>query len=114
AAGRDLAVADIAASFQDAVCDVVTAKAVDACQERGAETLVIAGGVAANGRLREFAQARADEAGLSLRVPSPGLCTDNGAMVAALGASVVGAGVGASSPHLGADSSLPVTRIVVN
>ena len=78
--------ADVAASFQEAVADVLTRKAVDACRAHGVEHLVIGGGVAANSRLRALAQERCDAAGLLLRVPRPGLCTDNGAMVAALGA----------------------------
>lgn len=112
-AGDDLPVADIAASFQDAVCDVLTAKAVDACVYRGVGTLVVAGGVAANGRLREFAEERAAAAGIAVRIPRPGLCTDNGAMVAALGAAAMRSGVRPSPAGLGADSSLPVTSIVV-
>ncbi|MFL6090998.1 MAG: tRNA (adenosine(37)-N6)-threonylcarbamoyltransferase complex transferase subunit TsaD [Aeromicrobium sp.] len=105
-------VADVAASFQDAVCDVLTAKTVDACREHGVETLLVGGGVAANGRLRGLIEERAAAAGLTVRVPRPGLCTDNGAMVAALGAEVVRRGLPPSSLDLAADSSLPVTTIV--
>lgn len=111
-AGRELAVADVAASFQDAVCDVLTAKAVAACVEHDVDTLVIGGGVAANSRLRAYAERRAAEAGIELRVPRLGLCTDNGAMVAALGAEVVRRGVRPSALDLPADSGLPVTSIV--
>ena len=114
ALGNELPIPDVAASFQDSVCDVLTAKAVDACRAHDVGTLVIAGGVAANSRLREFARARADEAGITLRVPRPGLCTDNGAMVAALGAAVVDGGHAVSPPDFGADSALPVSHIVVN
>ena len=84
--------ADVAASFQEAVCDVLTAKAIDACREHGVDTLVIGGGVAANSRLRALAAAALRRAGITLRVPRPKLCTDNGAMVAALGAQLVAAG----------------------
>jgi tRNA N6-adenosine threonylcarbamoyltransferase len=112
-AGEPVPVADVAASFQEAVCDVLTAKAIDACRERGVGTLVIGGGVAANSRLRALAAERAAAAGLSLRVPRPGLCTDNGAMVAALGSHLVAAGAGASPLDLGADSALPVTTVHV-
>ncbi len=66
--------------------DVLTAKAVRAARERGMDTLVLGGGVAANSRLRALAQERCAAAGMVLRVPRPRLCTDNGAMVAALGA----------------------------
>ena len=110
--GEPVPVADVAASFQEAVVDVLTRKAVMACPEQGIDHLLIGGGVAANSRLRVVAQARCDEAGIKLRVPRPGLCTDNGAMVAALGAEVVARGVPASSMDLPADSSLPVTEVV--
>lgn len=112
-AGTTVPVADVAASFQEAVVDVLTAKAVRAARERGLETLLLGGGVAANSRLRALAQERCDRAGIALRVPRPGLCTDNGAMVAALGAHLAAAGVAASAPELPADSSLPVTTVHV-
>ena len=85
ASGEPVPVADVAASFQEAVADVLTRKAVLACREHGVGHLQIGGGVAANSRLRAMAQERCDAAGIELRVPRPGLCTDNGAMVAALG-----------------------------
>ena len=110
--GEPVPVADVAASFQEAVVDVLTRKAVLACRENGIDHLLIGGGVAANSRLRVVAQARCDDAGITLRVPRPGLCTDNGAMVAALGAEVVARGVPPSSLDLPADSSLPVTEVV--
>ena len=110
--GEPVPVADVAASFQEAVVDVLTRKAVMACTESGIDNLLIGGGVAANSRLRIVAQARCDDAGITLRVPRPGLCTDNGAMVAALGAEVVARGIPASSLGLPADSSLPVTEVV--
>ena len=110
--GEPVPVADVAASFQEAVVDVLTRKAVLACTENGVDHLLIGGGVAANSRLRVVAAARCEEAGIALRVPRPGLCTDNGAMVAALGAEVVARGVPPSSLDLPADSSLPVTEVV--
>jgi N6-L-threonylcarbamoyladenine synthase len=112
-AGEPLPVNDVAASFQEAVCDVLTAKALAACATHGVGTLVIGGGVAANSRLRSLAAVRAEAAGVALRVPRPGLCTDNGAMVAALGAHLVAAGTPASQLDLGADSALPVTTVSV-
>ena len=93
-------VADVAASFQEAVADVLTRKAVDACLAQGVDHLVISGGVAANSRLRALAQERCDAAGIRLRVPRPGLCTDNGAMVAALGSDLVAAGAEPSARRL--------------
>ncbi len=109
----EVPVADVCASFQEAVVDVLTAKAVRACREQGVGHLLIGGGVAANSRLRALAQERCDAAGVALRVPRPGLCTDNGAMVAALGARLVDAGVAPSRLDLPADSALPVTEVLV-
>ena len=111
AAGEPVPVADVAASFQEAVTDVLTRKAVLACREHGVEHLQIGGGVAANSRLRAMAQERCDAAGIKLRVPRPGLCTDNGAMVAALGAQMVLKGRAPSDLSLPADSSMPVTLV---
>lgn len=113
AAGEPVPVADVAASFQEAVVDVLTRKALLACQEQGIEHLLVAGGVAANSRLRAMVVERASHVGVAVRIPRPGLCTDNGAMVAALGAALVESGRPASLPGLGADSSLPVTQVVV-
>jgi len=105
-------VADVCASFQEAVVDVLTAKAVRACRDRGVGHLLIGGGVAANSRLRALAQERCDAAGLVLRVPRPGLCTDNGAMVAALGSRLVAAGAAPSPLDLPADSAMDVRQVV--
>ncbi|WP_017593400.1 tRNA (adenosine(37)-N6)-threonylcarbamoyltransferase complex transferase subunit TsaD [Nocardiopsis potens] len=108
-AGEAIPVADIAAGFQESVVDVLTRKAVDACREHGVEHLVISGGVAANSRLRALAEERCAAAGITLRVPRPKLCTDNGAMIAALGAEVVAAGLPPSRLDLATDTSLPVS-----
>ncbi|MCW2614246.1 MAG: metalloendopeptidase glycoprotease family [Frankiales bacterium] len=105
-------VADVCASFQEAVVDVLTAKAVRACRDHGVGHLLIGGGVAANSRLRALAQERCDAAGIVLRVPRPGLCTDNGAMVAALGSRLVAAGVAPSPLDLPADSAMDVREVV--
>ncbi|MEU6023932.1 tRNA (adenosine(37)-N6)-threonylcarbamoyltransferase complex transferase subunit TsaD [Micromonospora sp. NPDC048871] len=112
-AGEAVPVADVAASFQEAVCDVLVAKALDACRSNGIETLVIGGGVAANSRLRAMAEQRAARHGIRVRVPRPGLCTDNGAMVAALGSHLVAAGVAPSRLDLPADSAMPLTTVSV-
>ncbi len=112
AAGEPVPVADVCASFQEAVVDVITAKAVRACTERGVGHLLLGGGVAANRRLRALAQERCDAAGIALRVPRPGLCTDNGAMVAALGSRLVAAGIAPSPLDLPADSAMDVRRVV--
>ena len=81
----DADVNDVAASFQEAVADVLTAKALLACRQQDVETLVVVGGVAANSRIRSLAQERCDAAGVELRIPPMRLCTDNGAMIAAIG-----------------------------
>jgi N6-L-threonylcarbamoyladenine synthase len=112
-AGEHVPAADVAASFQEAVVDVLTAKAVRAAQNYGVGHLVIGGGVAANSRLRALAEERCAAAGLRLRIPRPGLCTDNGAMVAALGAQLVQHGAAPSSLDIPADSGLPITEVLV-
>lgn len=111
--GEDVPVADVAASFQEAVADVLTRKAIRACKDNGVDHLMIGGGVAANSRLRSLAQERCEDAGIILRVPRPKLCTDNGAMVAALGAEMVARGRPSSTWDLPADSSLLVTDVSV-
>lgn len=102
---------DVAASFQEAIVDVLLLKSLAACKESGIESLVIAGGVAANSRLRLVAQERCAKAGVRLRIPSPALCTDNGAMVAALGSLMVSAGRPPSASAFDAESSLPVEMV---
>jgi len=78
-------VADLAASFQEAVVDVLVGKTVAAAKTAGVPRVFLAGGVAANGRLRVKMQAACDKVGLRLFYPPPVLCTDNGAMIAATG-----------------------------
>ena len=112
-AGDTVPIADVAASFREAVADVLTAKAVAACVDLGVPRLLLGGGVAANARVRALAEQRCSAAGIELRIPPLSLCTDNGAMIAALGAQLVMAGHEPSSLDFGADSSLPVTEIQV-
>jgi N6-L-threonylcarbamoyladenine synthase len=104
--------ADVAASFQEAVVDVLIAKSLAACKESGIDKLIIAGGVAANHRLRELAKQRCESAKIQLRIPPVNLCTDNGAMVAALGSLAINEGVAASEIGISADSAAPVTQVV--
>ncbi|MDN6300111.1 MAG: tRNA (adenosine(37)-N6)-threonylcarbamoyltransferase complex transferase subunit TsaD [Micrococcaceae bacterium] len=111
ARGVELPVADIAASFQEAVVDVVTKKAIMACTEHGLDNLLLGGGVAANSRLRALLAARCTSAGITLRVPRIGLCTDNGAMVAALASQLVMEGVEPTGLEFSADSGQPVSAI---
>ena len=101
-----LSAADVAAGFQEAVADVLTRKAVRAAAELNASTLLIAGGVAANSRLRELAEERCAAAGVALRVPRPRLCTDNGAMIASLAAHLIANGAPPSSLSVAADPGL--------
>lgn len=111
ARGEEVPVADIAAAFQEAVVDVITSKAVLACREHGIKDVLLGGGVAANSRLRELTGQRCASAGIKLHVPPLDLCTDNGAMVAALGAQLVMAGIGPSGIRFAPDSSMPVTAV---
>jgi len=83
AAGEPVPLADVAASFREAVVDVLVSKAIAACTDLGVPRLLLGGGVVANARLREVAEERADAAGIALRIPPLSLCTDNGAMIAA-------------------------------
>ena len=113
AAGEPIPLADVAASFREAVVDVLVSKAIAACAGLGVPRLLLGGGVVANHRLREVAEQRADDAGIALRVPPLSLCTDNGAMIAALGSQLIMAGYAPSTLSFGADSTLPVTEIQV-
>jgi len=102
----DFVRADVAASFQEAVVDVLLQKSIKACKETGIDSLVIAGGVAANSRLRDVALERCAAAQIELRTPPPALCTDNGAMVAALGSLAISSGRPASALGIEAASSI--------
>ena len=83
--GLEVVPADIAASFQKAVTDVLTAHTIRACRDKGVSKVVLAGGVSANGALRDAFSASAKENNLSLYYPQPILCTDNAAMIASAG-----------------------------
>ncbi|OPX20268.1 MAG: tRNA (adenosine(37)-N6)-threonylcarbamoyltransferase complex transferase subunit TsaD [Desulfobacca sp. 4484_104] len=84
--------ADLAASFQEAVVDSLVSRALLAVEQTHSSRLVVAGGVAANRRLRQELQAQTEAAGIELSIPSPQRCTDNAAMVAALGYHLLQAG----------------------
>ncbi|MEY4532948.1 MAG: hypothetical protein RI926_717 [Actinomycetota bacterium] len=113
-AGEEIPIADVAASFREAVIDVLTSKAIAACKDYGVPRLLLGGGVVANARLRQVAQERATSAGVELRIPEFSLCTDNGAMIAALASELIMKGAEPSSLNFGADSTLPVTDIHVH
>ncbi|MFI5501995.1 tRNA (adenosine(37)-N6)-threonylcarbamoyltransferase complex transferase subunit TsaD [Nocardia asteroides] len=104
-----LPIPDIAASFQEAVADVLTMKAVRAATDVGVGTIVLGGGATANSRIRSLAEERCAAAGLTLRVPKPRLCTDNGVMIAALGAHVIAAGAQPAALTVATDPGLPVS-----
>ena len=110
-AGEQVPVADVAASFREAVTDVLLTKAIAACSDLGVPRLLLGGGVVANARVREVAVERCAAAGIELRIPPLSLCTDNGAMIAAIAARLIAAGHGPSSLAFGADSTLAVTVI---
>jgi N6-L-threonylcarbamoyladenine synthase len=106
--GEQISIADVAASFREAVVDVLVTKAIKACQDNNVPRLILGGGVVANSRLREVAQARCQEAGIELRIPALSLCTDNGAMIASLAAQKIMAGEAPSKLDFGVYSTLPV------
>ena len=102
--------ADVAASFQEAIVDVLLEKALRACRETGIEALIVAGGVAANSRLRTVAAERCRAAGVELRTPPVALCTDNGAMVAAMTSLAVSGGIAPSQVGFPTLSTVPLTQ----
>lgn len=112
-AGEPIPLEDVAASFAEAVADVLTAKTIAACRREGVSTLVVGGGFSANSQLRDMAAVRCAEAGIDLRIPPIRYCTDNGAMIAALGAAVVRRGMPPSPLDLPVDSSMPLTQVLV-
>jgi N6-L-threonylcarbamoyladenine synthase len=95
------------------VADVLVAKTLDACERHEVNTLVIGGGFSANSQLRELALSRGAERGIDVRIPPLKYCTDNGAMIAALGSAVVGRGVAPSALTIGVDSSMSLETISV-
>jgi len=105
----DAVVAELAHGFQDSVIDVLATKTIRAAEDRGARTIVLGGGVAANTVLRDRVALGADRIGVPLIVPRPGLCTDNGAMIGAAGARRFLAGERAGW-DLDARPTLPLAR----
>jgi len=82
---RDVSLADIAASFQESVMDVLVRKVMTARKKMDVSTIVVAGGVACNNRLRARLQDAAASEGIQVFFPRPAFCTDNGAMIAMAG-----------------------------
>jgi N6-L-threonylcarbamoyladenine synthase len=83
--GKEVKVKDIAASFQQAVIEVLIFKVLKGAEKKGVRRIVLSGGVAANSSLRNQILDKAAEKGLKVYIPSPDLCTDNAAMIAAIG-----------------------------
>jgi len=105
------AVPDLAASFQEAIVDVLVAKSIRAALSRGVRTLVAGGGVACNSRLRARMAEEAARVGLRLRFAPPAYCTDNAAMVAGLAEHLLAAGR-VAEPDVTAVAHLPFTRVL--
>lgn len=105
AAGRDLVLPDLAASFEEAIVDVQVGKTIEAAQRFGVGTVLLGGGVVANTRLRERMERDGDAAGLRVLFPPLELCTDNAAMIACVGAARLARGE-RTSLDIGADPNL--------
>ena len=107
AAGHDLDLPDLAASFQEAIVDVQVTKTLEAARRTGVARVLLGGGVVANTRLRERLQAVGTASGLEVLVPPLALCTDNAAMVACLGAARLERGE-RTGLDIAADPNLPL------
>jgi N6-L-threonylcarbamoyladenine synthase len=105
AAGRDIDLPDLAASFQEAIVDVQVRKTIAAAKDRRVDTVLLGGGVVANSRLRERLRSDGEAAGLRVLFPPLDLCTDNGAMIACVGAARLARGE-RSSLDIAADPNL--------
>lgn len=101
--------ADIAAGFSESVVDSLVTKALRACEDYNVETIVVGGGFSANSHLRAMLAERMESRGITVRIPSPYLCTDNGAMAGALGWELARAGIAPSPPNFSVHSSLPLS-----
>ena len=110
--GEPWSKSDVAASFREAVVDVLIGKAINACLDHGVPRLLLGGGVIANARLREVARERCEANGIELRIPALSLCTDNGAMIAAVGSQLYMSGRMPSNLDFSAHSVLPVTTVL--
>ncbi|MFV0254508.1 MAG: tRNA (adenosine(37)-N6)-threonylcarbamoyltransferase complex transferase subunit TsaD [Beutenbergiaceae bacterium] len=111
--GEAVPVADVAASFSEAVAEVLVTKTLRACEAHQIQTVVIGGGFSANSRLRDLAAQRFADAGVQVRIPPIRYCTDNGAMIAALGSAVVAADLPPSPMEFTIDSQMPLLQVVM-
>ena len=113
AANEAIDIADVAASFQEALVDVQVAKTMRAAAEHDVAQVTLVGGVAANSRLRARMEMACAEAGRRLLLPSPALCTDNGAMIAAAGWNRLAAGE-RTDLSVQANPNLPLEALVTS
>ena len=111
ATGEVVPVDDVCASLAASVADVLATKAMRGCAQYGSDTLIVGGGFSANSQLRAALLEQGERHGVDVRLPERALCTDNGAMVAMLGANLVEAGVRPSPLDFPIDSAMPLTRI---
>ena len=112
-AGLDIPVDDVCASLADSVATVLSRKALAACHRFETDTLIVGGGFSANSQLRGKLEELGDQEGVKVRIPKINLCTDNGAMVAMLGVTLVQAGLAPSAPDFSIDSAMPMDRILM-
>ncbi len=107
--GEEFSRADVACSFQEKAVGIMTDAAVRAAENYGLKTIVIAGGVAANERLREVMRQKAEKHGLNVYYPPLSLCTDNAAMIASEAYNLVRTGADAAGVTLDASATVRIT-----
>ena len=111
--GEQLQLADIACSFQEEVTDELCTKSINACLQSGIKTLVCAGGVAANSRLKEKLVSACEKNNIKMHSPVLSLCTDNAAMIASAAYYNMLAGYGLADLSLTAKSTLPIDKLLI-
>lgn len=109
--GEEFSKADVACSFQEKAVEIMTDAAVRAAEDHGLKTIVIAGGVAANERLREVMREKAQKHGFNVYYPPLKLCTDNAAMIASEAYNLIKTGAEAASLTLEASATVRITDV---